>query len=280
MTAKRLYVNYSLFNMRAYNLKNLWEPSLEYKGQPSKKPNYLCGVLVAKTRGHWSEEPVFAPLMQAMMQVHQATMSNLPYANVGWPIRDGDMPAPGQDAAEWAKGCWMMTGSSDRPINVDIAAAGGTCQKLAARVGVKPGDYCIIGGAVAQSGQTPSNIKLYINNVVFTHPGEEIAVGNSVSGTELIATAKQQGLNVVGFQSGGGFGQQQQPASTFGQQQQPGGFGGQPQGFQQAPAGFVAPTTESHAFGATVQGQTHQGGAAFPSNQQGFTPPNGGGFGR
>ena len=43
---------------------------------------------------------------------------------------------------------------------------------------------------------------MHANNVVFMNPGEEIAIGNGVTGAELMEQAKAQGLNVTGLYSG------------------------------------------------------------------------------
>lgn len=289
MTEKRMYENVMLFQARIFNMKNLWTPSTEYKGQPTTKPNYLVGVIVNKTRGHWSEEPVFANMWAAMQKIHAAKMANFPYGNVDWPIKDGDMPEPGRAASEWAKGHWMLSGSSGDVIKTEIVQNGNIVPLANRAGGVKPGDVVSLGGAVAQKANDPRGIKLYVNSVLFCAAGEEIAVGNSVSGAELMAEAQRQGLQVAGFngapagggfggapqgggfapQSHGGFAQPQ--AGGFGQapQQPNGGFGGAP-GFSHggaAPQPGFAPQTAPNGF-APTQGSP---ATAFPSNG---TPAN------
>lgn len=261
MNAKRQYEPYMILGARVYGMKNLWEPSREYKGQPTQRPNYIAGFIVPKTQGHWSQEPVFANVFAAMQKIYNATMPGTPYDHVEWPIKDGDVPSePGRAIAEWAKGHWMFGGSSGDPIKVEMTQ-GNNLVPLQARANlVKPGDFVIVGGATAQKANNPRGIKLYINNVVFTQAGEEIAVGNSVSGAELMQAAAAQGYRPTGFQpSAGGFG---------GGAPSGGGFSlGTASGFAQTPG---APANQG--FANPPNGNAAPG-SAFPSN-----PPAGGGF--
>ena len=83
--------------------------------------------------------------------------------------------------------------------------AGGVLTKLPNKVGVKSGDYVMLGGTAAVR-QNNRAVKLYLNAVVFSSPGEEIVFANSVSGAELMRMAEQQGLRPAGFSaSPGGF---------------------------------------------------------------------------
>lgn len=277
--AKKQYENFTVFGARIYGMRNLWQPSTEYLGKPTQKPSYIAGFIIPKTRGHWSEEPVLAGVWGAMQKIYNATMNGLPYSMVDWPIRDGDTPAPGKLQAEWARGHWMFGGNSGDPIKVEIVQ-NGVPVPLANRAVVKPGDFVTVAGATAQKSNEPRGIKFYINTVLFMAPGEEIAVGNSVSGAELMAAAQAQGLQVTGFGGGApsGFapGQYSGPSghpSSFAPNGAPGGFapsvgfsppGGAPQqhGFAppNGPGGF-APTPGSPA-------------TAFPSNQS-FNPGQG-----
>lgn len=290
--AKKQYENFTVFGARIYGMRNLWQPATEYMGRPTERPSYIAGFLAPKTRAHWSEEPIFAGVWTAMQKIYAATMNGMPYNMVDWPIRDGDVPAPGKPQADWAKGTWMFGGNSGDAIKVEVVQ-NGVPVPLVNRATVKPGDYVSVGGATAVKSNQPNGIKFYINTVLFMAPGEEIAVGNSVSGAELMHMAQQQGLNVTGFGGApGGFG----GGGGFGQPQQ-GGFspapGGQPNG------GFIhgSGAPPQHGFAPLNQGggfvQTPAPGAtAFPSNQpqQGqtqFQPapnfnPNGNGqnFGR
>lgn len=275
--AKKQYENFTIFGARIYGMRNLWQPATEYMGKPTQRPSYIAGFLTPKTRAHWSEEPIFAGVWGAMQKIYAATMNGMPYNMVDWPIRDGDIPAPGKPQADWAKGTWMFGGNSGDTIKVEIVQ-NGVPVPLVNRATVKPGDFVSVGGATAVKSNQPNGIKFYINTVLFMSPGEEIAVGNSVSGAELMHYAQQQGLNVTGF--GGG---------------QPGGFGGgQPGGFSPNPGGQpnggfthgspgqgqpVAPMTGNPApqsFGAPGPGGTPNGSGGnvtFHSN------PNPGGFG-
>lgn len=270
--AQRIYKPVMILSgPRVFNMKNLWNPSTEYLGKKSDKPNYLCGFIVPKTQAHWSQEPCLAQFTQAMMEIHAATMGQaVPYQAVSWPVKDGDIPEPGKTPAEWAKGHWMISGSSGDAIKVEMFQ-GGNLVPLLNRTGVKPGDHAMIGGAVAQKANDPRGIKLYINAVTFTQPGEEIAVGNSVTGAELMAQAQVQGLQVAGFSPAG--------AGGFGAPQ--GGFA--PPQQQMGAPGFSAsngpaPMTGAPAFGgpAPVQSGTAApgfGGAAFPSSAPGGFAP-------
>jgi hypothetical protein len=256
--AKKQYENFMCFGARVYGMKNLWQPSTDFRGQTTK-PNWLGGFLVPKTQSHWSMEPVFQNLWGAMQKIHAATMGGLGYEQVTWPIRDGDMPQdPQQPPADWARGQWMFSGNSGDAIKVELSQ-GATLVPLQARGNiVKPGDFCIVGGAVAVNSQNARAIKLYINNVVFTAPGEEIAIGNSISGAELMQAAQAQGYRPAGFNpSPGGFGGPQN-----------GGFGTAPQGFGGAPqhGGFTAPQGPQNGNG--FPGNPHQG------PQGGFAPQN------
>ncbi len=255
MATPRVYKQTTIFNGRATGMRNLWEPSTEYKGKKQDKPSYLFSFIVPKTRGHWSEEPQFAGFTQAAQELYQQVMSHIPFPQIIWPVKDGDVsPEVGKSPVEWAKGHWFITGSSSSPIDTNIVQAG-VPVKIANRALVKPGDFVAVGIALAQNSNTANAVKCYINSVLFMGPGEEIAVGNSISGAELMAKAKEQGLNVTGF--GGvqqGFGAQQgfvSPPTTVlppSQLQAPSGFGGAPaplqppQGQFASPGGFAPPS--------------------------------------
>jgi hypothetical protein len=252
--AQRIYKAASIFDVRIIGMRNLWEPSREYMGKPTEKPNYMVSVIIPKTRGHWSEEPLLANFTQACMQLHAEAISHLPIQYVDWPIKDGDVTDPGRSNAEWRKGNWTLNGTSTSPITVTIVQ-GGVPVPLRNRVGVKPGDYAGLSLALAVKANDPRGVKCYCNNVMFTAPGEEIVVGNSVSANDLMEQAKAQGMNVTGF--GGGAPQQ--------------GFGAPPMG-----NGGFAPTGAPAGQTATGPSWTPQqaGGSAFPSNgpQTGFAP--------
>lgn len=242
-------------------MRHLWEPSREYMGKPTEKPNYFGSWIVPKTQAHWSTEPIFASAMQAFQKLLGGQLQNFaqnPNAVI-WPIADGDMPSPTGKTSEFAKGHWLISASTGNPPNVELVQAGATAPvKLHSRVGVKPGDYCMLGVTAAVKQNQANGVKFYLNACVFTHPGEEIVFANSVSGAELMRQAQAQGLQVAGFGSA--------PA--------PGGFGGQPGGFtpgaapgaQMNPGSFAAP-------GTVPNGPAFGGNAAFPSN------PAPGGFG-
>jgi hypothetical protein len=258
---------------------HLWTPSTTYKGQQTQKPNYFGMWLVPKTAGHWSQEPVFAGAMQAFQKLLQGQLQAFaqnPNAVI-WPIADGDMPSPDGKTSEFAKGHWLFSASSGNPPGIELVQQGGQLVKLPNKVGVKSGDYCMLGVTAAVKQNQPNGVKFYLNAVVFTHPGEEIVFANSVSGAELMRLAEQQGLRPTGFSgAAGGFGGQ--PGGGFpGAGAAPGGFGGQPGGFTPGaapgaptnPGGFAQPAT-------APSGPGFGGGAAFPSSPAPSGPAPGG----
>lgn len=269
MTAQRQYEPFTLFNVRIVDMRHLWVPSDTYKGQKQQKPNYFAGFIVPKTQPQWHNEPALAGLVGALGKLYQSNPQI-----VDWRIEDGDTPNAEGKSSEFAKGHWLFNASSSQPVNVELIQAGGQLVKLANKTGVKSGDYCMVGGSAAVSGQNNRAAKLYLNAVVFSAPGEEIVFANTVSGAELMQQAQRQGLNPVGFAGAPGFGGAApggfapQGGAPFGGQQQPGGFAPQP-GFTPgaAPSAQTAP-----AFGApsAVQnGPAFGGNVAFPSNPQG-----------
>lgn len=258
--SNRVYVGATIFGVPIVGLRHLWEPSTQFRGQQTQKPNYITAVIIKKTQAHWSQEPVMAGFVNACKDLYAKAMSHIPWEQVVWPIKDGDVPSePGKQPAEWMRGHWYLSGSSSSPINVEIVQ-GGRPVKLANRAQVKPGDLVALSGALAVKQNDPRGVKLYANNVVFMQPGEEIAIGNGVTGAELMEQARAQGLNVTGFTPGhaGGFGAPQG---------QPGGFAPP----SQQPQGFGAPQTQPGGFVAPAPAQPPQGGFTPPSG--GFAPP-------
>lgn len=286
--AQRQYESATVFNARIVDMRHLWSPSTEYMGKPSTKPNYFGMFIVPKTQAQWFSEPALAGIAAACGKLY----ANNPHVVV-WPVVDGDMPnmATGK-TSDFAKGHWMFSGSTSNPPNVELAQAGGQLVKLTNRVGVKPGDYVMAGVTAAVKQNDPRGVKLYLNAVVFSSPGEEIVFANSVSGAELMKMAQAQGLQVAGFGGAPGFAQQPFGATGgFPGAQQP--FGapqGGPGGFApQGAPGFTPPGTGfAHGQGNgnpainTAPGQFGTpgvGNATFPSNpapQQPFGTPQGG----
>lgn len=293
MTTNRQYETTQIFNARVVDMRHLWSPSLEYMGKPSQKPNYFAMFIVPKTVAHWSQEPVFASVMGAFGKLLgnqlQAFAQNP--MSVIWPIVDGDVPSPAGKSSEFAKGHWLFSASTNSPPNVEICQAGGALVKLQNKVGVKSGDYVMAGVTAAVKQNDPRGVKLYLNAVVFTAPGEEIVFANSVSGAELMRMAEQQGLRPAGFSpspggfggapAGGGFPGGGAPGGFAPPQGGPGGFPGQGGGGFTAPAvqpqQFAPMTGGPSAGGAPApNGGAFGGGAAFPSNgAPNFTPPGG-----
>lgn len=273
MATQRQYEPFTLFNVRIADMRHLWTPSDTYKGQKQQKPGYFAGFIVAKTQPQWHTEPALAGLVQALGKLYQ----NNPQV-VDWRINDGDTPSAEGKSSEFAKGHWLFNASTENPPTTELVQANGSLVKIQNKVGVKSGDYCMVGGTATISAQNNRAIKLYLNAVVFSSPGEEIVFANSVSGAELMRMAEQQGLRPAGFSpSPGGFAPQ--GGQSHGQPFQPpqGGFGGQSgggftppaSGFAQTQGGPVTPT-----FGATAPGGQAFGGSAttsFPSNS---TPAN------
>src|ERR1700744_4534721 len=223
MANQRQYEPFTLFNVRIVDMRHLWTPSDMYKGQKQQKANYFAGFIVPKTQAQWPLEPSLSGLVQALGKLYTSNPQI-----VDWRISDGDMPNAEGKSSEFAKGHWLFNASSENPINVELVQQGGALVKLQNKVGVKSGDYCMIGGTAAVSGQNNRAAKLYLNAVVFTAPGEEIVFANSVSGAELMAQAAAQGLRPTGFSPS------------------PGGFGGAPQG---SPGPFGQPNRSAPGGG-------------------------------
>lgn len=277
--AQRQYESATVFNARVVDMRHLWTPSTEYQGKLGK-PNWFASFIVPKTQAQWFGEPALAGIAAACGKLYQ----NNPHVLV-WPVTDGDMPTVDGKQSEWAKGHWIFSGSTGNQPNVELVQAGGSLVKLANKTGVKSGDYCMAGVTAAVKQNDPRGVKLYLNAVVFSGPGEEIVFANSVSGAELMRMAQQQGLQVAGFAGAPGFGGGA-----------PGGFPGAGQPFGGAPGftpgahpnpGFAPPNTgPGMAPGAFVGAPGHggmpngaPGNATFPSNpafppQGNGTPPN------
>lgn len=287
--ANRVYVAFQVFSARVVNIQHLWQPSYEYLGKKSEKPNYFVTAVIPKTRQNWWEEPQLASSWAAYSELLQRS-GMTPQHVTSWPVKDGDMPPePGKNPSDWAKGHWIIGGSSSNAIKVEMVQ-GNSVVPLAGRAGVKPGDFVALGLSAAIKQNDPRAIKHFCNTVLFMGPGEEIAVGNSVSGAELFAAAQQQGLQVAGFSGapgfggapGGGFPGGGMPSGGFAPPAGPGGFGGPagPGFTPQGPAGVpqMGAGPQGGAFpGATApNGPGFGGPAAFPSNQPQGAP----GFGQ
>ena len=125
----------------------------------------------------------------------------------------------------------------------------------------------MVGVTAAVKQNDPRGVKLYLNAVVFSSPGEEIVFANSVSGAELMQQAQRQGLQVAGFAPGGGFGAPAgAPGFTPGQFQPP-----NPGGFAPTTGGLAPPPTVQAPFGAPGPGPGNA--TVFPSNAPGPFPP-------
>lgn len=258
--AQRVYKAATIFNARVVGMNNLWEPSREYMGKPVEKPSYMITVILPKTRANWFEEPNLSDFARASEELYNAALSHIPFPQIGWPIADGDVPGPGRANPEWRQGTWVLTGTSTSPITVKIVQ-NGVPVPLLNRMNVKPGDYVGLGVSIAVKMNDPRGVKCYCNNVMFMAPGEEIAVGSSVSAIDLMAAAREQGMNVTGFGGGGA------PQQGFGQgfaqtAAPPSGTNGLPSGFTFPSSGLAPPPVAPPA----------QQGFATPS---GFNAPSG-----
>jgi hypothetical protein len=270
MATQRQYEPFTLFNVRIVDMRHLWTASDTYKGQKQQKASYFAGFIVAKTQAQWHLEPGLAGLTAALGKIY----ANNPQI-IDWRISDGDMPNADGKSSEFAKGHWLFNASSENAINVELAQQGGALVKLQNKVGVKSGDYCMIGGTAAVSGQNNRAAKLYLNAVVFSAPGEEIVFANSVTGAELMRTAEAQGLRPVGFGAApGGFGGGQPQGGGFSQP----GTGSAHGGSFGNPAIGTAPGLGGTSGNGSATFPSNQGGPGFPApQQQNFAPPNPGG---
>lgn len=277
MAANRVYVPFTLFKVRIYDMRHLWEPSREYKGKAQDKPNYMVGGLIPKTRAAWHEEPDLQPAVAAYMDLLQKSgMSTQQILADGWPIKDGDVSIdPTKQPADWMRGHWMLRGNSQNPIAVSTVQNGNVVP-LMNRAAVKPGDYAALALSAGVNQQSGRAVKHYCNTVLFMAPGEEIAVGNGASAAELMQQAQKQGLQVTGFGTapmGGGF-----PGTGVGAGPS-GGFGGgagtsfAPQALG-VPAG--APQPGFPQAGSAPMGLSAQPGAPAPINTGAGFPSNGG----
>lgn len=261
--AQRQYETATVFNARIADMRHLWIPSDQYKGQKTQKPNYFAMFIAKKTQPAWHAEPALAGVAQACGRIYQ----NAPHI-VTWPIIDGDMPNPEGKSSEFAKGHWLFSASTGNPPSVEIAQANGQLVKMPERTNtVKSGDYVMVGVTAAIKQNDRYGVKLYLAAVVFSAPGEEIVFANSVSGAELMQQAQKQGLQVTGFSGSPGFSGFTPPS----QRTPPfGGVSQHPLGFAPTPAGHVV-QQGAPALGGTVTAGT--GNVTFPSNSGQFQPP-------
>jgi hypothetical protein len=192
--AQRQYESATVFNARIADMRHLWIPSDTYKGQKTQKPNYFAMFLVKKTTPTWYSEPALANVAAACGKIYQVNPHILQ-----WPVVDGDLPSPEGKSSEFAKGHWLFSASTGTAPTVEIVQAGGALIKLPNKVGVKSGDHVMVGVTAAVKQNDARGVKLYLNAVVFSAPGEEIVFANSVSGAELMDQARKQGLQVAGF---------------------------------------------------------------------------------
>jgi hypothetical protein len=211
MAAQKQYESATVFNARIVDMRHLWEPSREFEGKPQDKPSYFASFIVPKTQAAWHQEPALAGIAAACGKLFAAN----PHI-IAWPVLDGDLPnIKTGKLTDYAKGHWMFSGNTNGAPNVELVQAGGALVKLPSKAGVKSGDYVMAGVTAAVKQNDPRGVKLFLNAVVFTAPGEEIVFANSVSGAELMAAAQAQGLQVAGFQPAPQTGSAPTTASPF-----------------------------------------------------------------
>lgn len=277
--AQRQYESATVFNARIVDMRHLWTPSTEFQGKPTQKPNYFAMFIVPKTQAQWFGEPALAGISAACGKIYQ----NNPHILM-WPVVDGDIPSPAGKSSDFAKGHWLFSASTSNPPNVELAQPNGTLVKLTNKVGVKSGDYVMAGVTAAVKQNDPRGVKLYLNAVVFSSPGEEIVFANSVSGAELMQMAQQQGLQVAGFAGSPGFGAPQGGFAPNGHPgAAPGNFApnGHPGAAHPGAPGFFPPSTAvqqpsfAPPMGPAGFAPTQNNPATvFPSNPGFATPPN------
>lgn len=274
---QRQYEAATVFNARIVNMQHLWNPSYEYEGKKSDKPSHFASFIVRKTQAQWFSEPALAGIAQACGKLFQVN----PHI-IQWPVDDGDTPniKTGKHS-EWAKGHWIFSGNSQQAPNVEIVQAGGALVKLQNKVGVKSGDFVMAGVTAAVKQNDPRGVKLYLNAVVFSGPGEEIVFANSVSGAELMQQAQRQGLQVAGFgapaynpQQGGGFAPQPFSAPPGNPSFAPGAGGFAPPAQSQGAPGFPGQSAAPQYGAPAPNGATY----APPPNPGQYAPPAGPGY--
>lgn len=250
MPTKRVYKSATIYNARVVGMRNLWEPSTEFNGRPSK-PSYMLTFIVKKTRQNWYEEPDFSDFTKAGQDLYNEAIAPVPFQQIDWPIKDGDVADPARGNPSWRYGHWLMTATSNAPVPVFININGNGVE-LKNRDKVKNGDYIGVNVALAVKMNDERGVKCYLNKVMFMAEGEEIVVGTSKSMTDMMADAKARGMNVTGFGSAGA------PQQGFGQ------------GFAQTPAN-PAHSPAPVPFPLAGVG----GNASFPSNGPLPPPPTG-----
>jgi len=136
----RIYKQAAIYDARIVGMRNLWEPSTKYMGKSGWKTELPRFCYREENSRHWSQEPVFANFVKACTELYAASLSHIPFPQVIWPVKDGDVPDVGKTQVDWRIGNWLLTGSSTSPIEVMINQ-GGVPVPLRNRAGVKPGDH-------------------------------------------------------------------------------------------------------------------------------------------
>lgn len=262
--AKRNYKTATIYNARVINMKNLWEPNKEFNGRPVDKPAFIITIMVKKTRQNWFEEPGLAEFTHSAQALYNESIAPVPFQQIDWPIKDGDVSDPKFGQPEWRMGHWLLTATSTLPVEVYINI-NGTPTPLKERSRVKNGDYVGINVSLAVRMNDQKGVKCYLNKVIFMAEGEEIVTGGGKSMSEMMSDAKAQGMNVSGFGTSGA------PQQGFGQ-----GFA--PMANPVTPAA-PAPFGSGENGSATFPSSGPTPGVApppvAPPQQQGYSSPGG-----
>lgn len=234
MAQNREVIPLMLFNMRGAYIDQLWTPSTEYEGKPRDKPSYNVTAITPKTNARpqqthlpdvpaWMHEPALQPLVDVCRRLYAMYFPQMPLNLLKWPVKDGDLPNKKGVVPEWSKGHWLVMAntSSAPPVEgvVDGKAQPVPSRMIGGRALWEDGDLMAMTLGAAKRGDAAMGIKLYLNGVLFTGKGERIAIGIArVSGEEMLAKAREQGIAVTGI--GGQVLQQQenigQPAQSTG----------------------------------------------------------------
>jgi hypothetical protein len=169
-------------------------------GKADRKAELFWFVDRSENAGALVDRADFCECMQAFSKLLAGQFQNFaqnPNAVV-WPITDGDMPSPPARRRSSPKvtGCCRHPPATRR-ISSWCKSGAVAPVKLHSRVGVKPGDHCMLGVTAAVKQNQPNGVKFYLNACVFTHPGEEIVFANSVSGAELMRQAQRRACRLL-----------------------------------------------------------------------------------
>ena len=247
--ANRELIPILLFNAQAVFSNRLFDPETkDLGGKLLDKPSFSVNLRFPKTKANWTEEPALRSFVEACKTIYLREMAGMPANRVEFPIKDGDIPNNKGKTPDWAKGHWVIRASSTYKPTVEQMVSGVKTELPSLSMGAKKiwhdGDYVAAALSIAKRLNDNIGIRCYLNSILFTGKGEEIATGGgaSVDWNAALEDAKAQGIHVnqdapaaggfnPGFQAGPGpqgFNPGFQPA--------PGPSGGFNPGFQPGPA--------------------------------------------